>query len=253
MGGLIPNPHDNIVKQKLNKQFSDPKLRNLRKRIAHPPTEPHFFSDPGHTRHLHRISYRLKVWPDPDTSSGEPPPTVAQLQARWQYFLKVLLADPVTAAQKGITVADYIRRALQVFVVTDDPQSVAPGAPQCTAITFDAVPDDGTLPAGIDYRAHINPDPDVPRPAGPYPASIVLMCRTEIPPGVSAPTNPAPDSGEVLPDQPSFLAKSKPKPKSKKKAPKKPPAKYSAKKKKKAAKKVSKKAAKKTVKKANKK
>jgi hypothetical protein len=247
MGGLIPNPHDNIIKQKLNKQFSDPKLSNLRKRIAHPPTEPHFFSDPGHPRHLHRISYRLKIWPDPDNSSGEPPPTLAQLKARWQYFLKILLMDPVSAAQKGITVADYIRRALHVFVVTDDPQSVAPGAPQCTAITFDAVPDDGTLPAGIDYRAHINPDPDVPRPAGPYVASIVLMCRTEIPPGVSAPTNPPADPGEVLPDQPSFVSKSKPKPKPKYKAPKKSPAKKTTKKKKKAANKVSKKAVKKAT------
>lgn len=243
MGGLIPNPHDDIVKQKLDRQFSDPHLRNLRNRIAHPPTEPHFFSDPGHQRRLHRISYRLKIWPDP-VHPGEPPPTLAELKARWQYLLSVLLMDPMTAAQKGTTVAEVIRHALQVFVVNDDPLTVAAGAPNCTAITFDAIPDDGTLLPGINYRADITPDPDKPRPLGPYVASIVLVCRVEIPGGVGAP-DPGPDPGEVAPDQPNFFVKPKSKPK--KKARKKSPTKKSAKKKKKAAKTVSKKAAKKAA------
>jgi hypothetical protein len=92
-------------------------------------------------------------------------------------------------------VAEVIREALQVFVVTDDPK--------CTAITFCAIPDDGTLPTGIDYRADINPDPYQPRPAAPYVASIQLMCRIEIPPGVSAP-DAGPDNGEVPPVQPNI-------------------------------------------------
>jgi hypothetical protein len=36
MGGLIPNPHDQNVMQKLDATFSDPHLRNLRNRIRGP-------------------------------------------------------------------------------------------------------------------------------------------------------------------------------------------------------------------------
>jgi hypothetical protein len=202
MGGLIPSPHDNIVKTKLNKQFGGGHLQGLRARLAHPPTEPNFFHDPANVRHLHRISYRLKIWPDPVNALGEPPPTADQLKARWQFFLQYMLADPDSAAQRGTTVAGFILRALQVFVVTDDPAAAGAGAAQCTQIIFDAVPDDGTLLAGTDYRADIDPDPDLPRPPGAYVASIVLMCRTEIPAGVAAPFPPRPDVGEVAPDQP---------------------------------------------------
>jgi hypothetical protein len=191
MGGLIPNPHDLNVSQKLDNKFCDPHLRNLRRRIHGPgATEPHFFSDPGNARHLARISHRLKIHPD-----GPAPPTPAELRARWQYFLQTLLTDPVTAAQNGTTVAEVIRNALQVFVVIDDPK--------CTAITFGAIPNDGTLPSGINYRADINPDPNLPRPAAPYTASITLMCRTEIASGVNA-GDPNPDNGEVPPVQPNF-------------------------------------------------
>ena len=197
MGGLIPNPHDDIVKQKLDKQFSDPHLGSLRSRILGPApvVEPHFFSDPGHSRHLYRISHRLQIWPEPDPMSGEPPPTTAQLKARWQALLQKLLTDPVKAHQQGTpdTVAEYIRKALHVFVVTD--------AAQCTSITFTAI-HDTTLPAGIDYQANINPDPTKPRPAGSYPATIQLRCRQEIPAGTNAP-DPGPDPGEVPPDQPN--------------------------------------------------
>jgi hypothetical protein len=107
----------------------------------------------------------------------------------------LLFTDPVTAAQNGTTVAEVIRKALQVFVVTDDPK--------CTAITFEAIPDDGTLPAGINYCAHIDPNPDLPRGAKDYVAKIQLMCRTEIPAGVNAP-DAGPDNGEVPPVQPNF-------------------------------------------------
>jgi hypothetical protein len=80
VGGLIPNPHDDSVKQKLDKQFSDPHLRNLRDRIdkGNPPTEPFFFFDPNNPRHLARIAYRLKIWPEPNPQAGEPPPTTTQ-------------------------------------------------------------------------------------------------------------------------------------------------------------------------------
>jgi len=65
MGGLIPNPHDDSVKDKLDKQFRNPKLRKLRNRINRG-NEPHFFTDPANARRLARISHRLKVWPEPD-------------------------------------------------------------------------------------------------------------------------------------------------------------------------------------------
>jgi hypothetical protein len=236
MGGLIPNPHDDSVKDKLDKQFSDPKLRNLRKRVNQG-TEPHFFSDPANPRHLARISHRLKIWPDPDPHSGEPPPTTAQLKARWQYLLQVSLTDPIIAGQGGggKTVADLIREALQVFVVTDDPQTAAPGAPKCTAITFDAV--QAPLAGPLEYQVNIAPDVNA-RPAGNYAAKITLICRQDIPPNSNRP-DPGADNGEVPPVQPNFQ--------------KKPSAKKSAKKKKKAAKKASKKAAKKTARKTGKK
>jgi hypothetical protein len=191
MGALIPNPHDLNVIQKLDNTFSNPHLRNLRNRIVGPgATEPHFFSDPGNARHLARISHRLKISPD-----APPPPNPAQLRARWQFFLQTLLTNGATAAQNGKTVAEVIREALQVFVVTD--------ASKCTAITFGVIPNDGSLSGGIDYRADITPDPNVPRPAGSYTASIQLMCRQEISAGVSAP-DPSPDHGEISPDQPNI-------------------------------------------------
>ncbi len=240
MGGLIPNPHDDSVKDKLDKQFSNPKLRKLRDRIHNPPKEPNFFTDPAHPRHLARIAHRLKVWPEPDTKSGEPPPTTTQLKARWQYLLQVSLTDPMTAGQGGGTVADLIREALQVFVVTDDPQTAGPGAPKCTAITFDAV--QAPLAAPLQYQVNIAPDVSA-RPAGKYVAKITLICQQDIPPNSNRP-DPGADGGEVGPVQPDFQ------PRKKKKSPKKSPA---ARKKRNGAKKVSRKTAKKRAKKAAKK
>jgi hypothetical protein len=91
-----------------------------------------------------------------------------------------------------MTVADVIRHALEVFVKDD---------PNCTYIRFDAIPDDGTL-QGIDYRAEISPDPDQ-LPGVPYVASIVLVCRQDIPPGVNA-NDPLLDNGELPPPQPNI-------------------------------------------------
>jgi outer membrane biosynthesis protein TonB len=248
MGGLIPNPHDDSVKDKLDKQFSNPKLRNLRKRINRG-SEPHFFSDPANARHLARISHRLKVWPEPDRGSGEPPPTTAQLKARWQYLLQVSLTDPAKAGQGGSTVAELIRNALQVFVVTDDPSTVPAPPNKCTAITFEAIK--AALPGALEYHVNITPSLTA-RPVGNYAAKIQLVCRQEIAQGVGSNDPPA-DNGEVPPVQPDFQTRRRPKPKPKpKKPPKKHSAKKSAKKKKKSAKKVSKKAAKKTAKKARK-
>ena len=196
MGGLIPNDHDKDVSRRLDDQFSDPHLGNLRNRIHGPgATEPYFLSDPGNVRHLARISHRLKIHPHPVVPPPPHEPTELELKARWQYFLQTLLTNPVTAAQNGTCVAEVIRQALEVYVVTDDPK--------CTAITFEAIPNDGTLPPGIDYRAHFDPDPFKPRGAVAYVADIKLMCRTEIKAGVSAP-DPVRDNGEVPPDQPAL-------------------------------------------------
>jgi hypothetical protein len=243
MGGLIPNPHDDSVKDKLDKQFSNQKLRNLRNRIRGPgATEPNFFTDPNpaNVRHLARISHRLKVWPEPDTASGEPPPTTPQLKARWQYLLQVSLTDPVSANQGGKTVADLIREALQVFVVTDAPNPGVPGAPTCTAITFDAV--QAPLAAPLEYQVNIAPALNA-RPPRNYVAKITLVCRQDIPPNSNRP-DPGGDNGEVPPVQPNFDPPP-PKPKPRKKY----PAKKTKKKKKKAAKKVGKKKARKAAKK----
>ena len=45
-------------------------------------------------------------------------------------FLQVSLTDPAKAGQGGSTVAELIRNALQVFVVTDDPDTSPPN--KCT-------------------------------------------------------------------------------------------------------------------------
>lgn len=173
MGGIIPSGNDQNVIQKLDNRFSGAELGNLRA-FAHG-TDPGFFH-PG--RQLVRISYRLKIWPD-------------GIQGRWYYFLRILLTN-AQAAQNGTTVAEVIREALRLFVADNN----------CTHIGFHVRPDDGSLPAGINYRADINPDPRAP-PGRPYNASIELVCRVEIPAGVNAPEPPA-DGGEVPPPQPNI-------------------------------------------------
>jgi hypothetical protein len=173
MGSLIPSGGDKNVIAKLDDLFSGPKLAKLRTFVSG--TDPHFFHPP---RHVRRISYRLKIWPD-------------GLKGRWFYFLKNLLPN---TAQGGTTVAVVIRDALRDFVADSN----------CTQVSFYALPDvGGTLPAGVDYRADISPDPAA-RPAYAYAASITLVCRNEIPPGVNEPDPTGKDAGENGPDQPNI-------------------------------------------------
>ena len=64
MGGLIPNGNDVEVIEKLNTTFQGNKLANLRRHIADNADD--LFAN---TRHLHRISHRLKIFP---TSGARP-------------------------------------------------------------------------------------------------------------------------------------------------------------------------------------
>jgi hypothetical protein len=173
MGGVIPSGHDLNVITKLDTLFSDPHLGNLRTFVQN--ADPGFFR---HGRHLARISLRLKIWPD-------------GIQGRWYYFLKELLTN-AQAAQNNTTVAEVIREALSLFVADAN----------CKQIGFHVMPDDGSLAAGINYRADITPDPNAP-PAKAYNATIMLVCRQEIPAGVHDP-DPGPDGGELPPVQPNL-------------------------------------------------
>jgi hypothetical protein len=173
MGSLIPSGGDTNVINKLDKRFSGESLQNLRAFISS--TDRQFFHAP---RHLRRISYRLKIWPD-------------GLKGRWFYFLKHLLPN---TAQAGTTVAVVVRNALRDFVADSN----------CTQVSFHVQPDvHGTLAPGIDYRADITPDP-AHRPANAYAAKVTLVCRNEIPHGVDEPDPAAKDADENGPDQPDI-------------------------------------------------
>jgi hypothetical protein len=172
MGTLIPSGGDTNVINKLDARFSGQPLANLRTFVSS--TDPHFFHPP---RHLRRISYRLKIWPD-------------NLKGRWFYFLKHRLPN---TPQNGTTVAVVIRDALRDFVAD----------PNCTQVSFHVQPDvHGTL-QGLDYRADINPNPAAP-PANAYAATVTLVCRIEIPQGVNEPDPTSKDTGEIGPDQPNI-------------------------------------------------
>jgi hypothetical protein len=173
MGSLIPSGGDTNVINKLDNLFSGQKLAKLRAFVNG--TDPQFFHPP---RHLRRLSFRLKIWPD-------------NLKGRWFYLLKQLLPN---TAQGGTTVAVVIRDALRDFVAD----------PNCTQVSFQVQPDvHGTLPNGIDYRADVNPDPTA-LPGHAYAASVTLVCRTEIPQGVNEPDPTTKDTGENGPDQPNI-------------------------------------------------
>jgi hypothetical protein len=173
MGSLIPSGGDTNVINKLDTRFSGQPLANLRAFVSG--TDAQFFHAP---RHLRRISYRLKIWPD-------------GLKGRWFYLLRHLLPN---TAQNGTTVAVVIRDALRHFVADSN----------CTQVTFAVHPDvHGTLPSGTDYRADINPAPAA-TPAHAYAASVTLVCRAEIPQGVNEPDPVGKDGGEGGPDQPNI-------------------------------------------------
>lgn len=166
MGAQIPNQNDLNVINKLDSRFSGQNLQRLRDFIRGPGGDSGFFAQ---GRHLDRISLRLQIWPD-------------GLRSRWLGFLGKLLTNQQTAAQDGSTVAEVIRTALRNFVEDDN----------CTSIQFNAVHDN--LPDGIDYHANIDQDYNNP-PVQPYQATILLICRHEIPAGVTEP-DPQADPGE---------------------------------------------------------
>src|SRR3974390_404867 len=97
MGSLIPSGGDTNVIGKLDARFCGQPLQNLRAFVGG--TDANFFHAP---RHLRRISYRLKIWPD-------------GLKGRWFFFLKNLLPNTAQNDPQGqpSTVAVVIRDALR--------------------------------------------------------------------------------------------------------------------------------------------
>jgi hypothetical protein len=168
MGSLIPNGNDAEVINKLNDRFQGNKLINLRRHIKGK-SDDFFASD----RHLHRISYRLNIFP----STGNRP------KGRWYLFLRDLIGDTnrtkILAALKG---------------ALDDEK--------CVGVHFWARFNPKTNPP--DYDVDISPKhPDA---NGEYWITITLLCDHEIDAGISGdPSVPPADNGEKSPVQPSPL------------------------------------------------
>jgi hypothetical protein len=112
MGGLIPNPNDAEVIEKLNAQFQGDKLSKLRKHIRDKNDD--FFA---RGRHLNRISHRLNVFPGSGSGPSRP-------RARWYLFLRQLI---------GTTNQIQILDALRGFV--GDPATASDNLP-CAGIRF---------------------------------------------------------------------------------------------------------------------
>jgi hypothetical protein len=181
MGALIPNGNDAEVINELNSAFSGSQLAKLRRHIQNKHDD--MF---GGGRHLHRISYRLKVWP----TSGN------RAKGRWFIFLRDLVG---AATQQKILKG--IRDA-----VNDT---------SCAGIRFWARLDQG---APSDYDVEIVSEPA--DATGQHWVTITLLCDHEIDPSLPGdPSTPAPDNGEVSPPQP-LVAKPRRGP-PKKKSPKK--------------------------------
>ena len=173
MGGLIPNPNDIEVITKLNDRFTGAELIALRRHMS--ANHDDMFNP---ARHLHRISYRLKIYP----TSGTRP------RARWFIFLRDLI---------GGQAARSIQSAIAA-AVSDWDDNTNRG---CVGIRFWAVydPDLQTPP---DYQANID-KPQQPDGNGQYWVSITLRCFQEIDaanPGIPDPTDA--DNGEHGPPQP---------------------------------------------------
>ena len=92
MGALIPNGNDAEVISQLNSVFTGPTLARLRRHIQNKHDDVF-----GGGRGLHRISYRLKIWP----TSGP------RARGRWYVFLRDLVGS--TTKQK---ILDGIRDAV---------------------------------------------------------------------------------------------------------------------------------------------
>lgn len=164
MGALIPNGNDTEVINGLNSAFSGPLLAKMRKHI-HDKHDDMF----GSGRSLHRISYRLKVWP----TSGN------RAKGRWFVFLR----DLVSTATK-----QKILKGLR-DAVNDT---------SCAGVRFWARLDSG---APSDYEVEIVSEP--PDSTGQHWVTMTLLCDHEIDPSLSGdPSTPLPDNGEVAPPQP---------------------------------------------------
>jgi hypothetical protein len=185
MGALIPNRNDAEVIGGLNSVFSEPHLTKLRKHIQNKHDDVF-----GNGRSLHRISFRLKVWP---TSGNRP-------KGRWFIFLR----DLVGAATK-----QKILKGLR-DAVNDT---------SCAGIRFWARPNPG---APSDYDVEIVSEPA--DATGQHWVTVTLLCDHEIDPSLPGDSStPRPDNGEVSPPQP-LVAKPRrgpPKKKSSKKSKKK--------------------------------
>lgn len=164
MGALIPNGNDAEVISQLNSVFTGPSLAKLRRHIQNKHDD--MFGD---GRALHRISYRLKIWP----TSGP------RARGRWYVFLRDLVG--ATTKQK---ILDGIRDAVNDTT--------------CAGIRFWARLDPG---APRDYDVEVVADPA--DSTGHHWVSITLLCDHEIDPSLPGdPSTPPADPGEVSPPQP---------------------------------------------------
>jgi hypothetical protein len=167
MGGLIPNGNDAEVIDQLNSRFQGAKLTKLRKHIND--NADNFFAS---TRHLHRISHRLKIFP----TSGTRP------KGRWYVFLRDLLGDANRLK---------ILQALRDNVGTD----------KCVGIRFWARFNTAAKPPDYDVEVV----QDAPDANGNFWVTITLLCDHEIDPSVPGdPSTPSPDSGEHGPVHPNL-------------------------------------------------
>ena len=165
MGALIPSGNDAEIIDKLNDRFQGNKLKNLRKHIKDA-FDDFFASD----RQLHRISYRLKIFP----STGDKP------KGRWYVFLRDLIGDT-----NRIRILAALKDALD-----DD---------KCVGIHFWARFNPAPNPP--DYDVDIAPKH--PDGNGEYWVTITLLCDHEIDPRISGdPSVPPADFGEKLPVHP---------------------------------------------------
>jgi hypothetical protein len=167
MGGLIPNGNDAEVIDQLNTRFQGAKLTKLRKHIHD--NADNFFAS---TRHLHRISHRLKIFP----TSGTRP------KGRWYVFLRDLLGDANRLK---------ILQALRDHVGND----------KCVGIRFWARFNTAASPP--EYEVEVVQDS--PDANGNFWVTITLLCDHEIDPSVPGdPSIPPPDPGEHGPVQPNL-------------------------------------------------